>query len=129
MKIKLLYVIIIAVSFFFFNCESSNIRFDDAGVFLKDTSGNPTVDTVYFTTQVLPVFQNNCSSCHHFGTDPDFQSPEIYNILINGHYLNVADPENSNLFYLPDPGHADDYLTAAEHVLIVKWIEQGALEN
>lgn len=129
MKIKLLYVIIIAVSFFFFNCESSNIRLDDAGVYLKDTSGTTTVDTVFFTTQILPVFQNNCGSCHFAGNNPDFESPDMYNNLVSGNYLNVADPENSNLFYLPDPGHADDYLTAAEHVLIVKWIEQGALEN
>lgn len=110
------------------SCESSYIHFDDEGTFIKDTISNP-IDTIYFGEEILPLLQNNCGSCHFAGTEPDLESPDLYNNLINGNYLNLTDPENSTLFTLPDPGHADDYLTAEQHVLIVKWIEQGALEN
>lgn len=124
-----LFGITILISILFFSCERANIHLDDAGFFLKDTSGNLIVDTVHFTSQILPIFQNNCGSCHFAGTTPDFKSPNMYNNLVGGNYLNLANPENSNLFYLPDPGHADDYLNTQEHLLIVKWIGQGALNN
>jgi hypothetical protein len=110
------------------SCESSYIHFNDEGTFIKDTIVNP-VDTIHFGEEILPLLQTNCGSCHFAGTEPDLESPDLYNNLINGNYLNLTDPENSTLFTLPDPGHADDYLTAEQHVLIVKWIEQGALEN
>ncbi len=124
-----LFGITILISVLFFSCENANIHLDDAGFFLKDTSSNPTVDTVHFSTQIRPVLQNNCGSCHFAGATPDFESPNIYNNIVGGNYINLANPENSNLFFLPDPGHADGYLAPVEHILIVKWIEQGAPNN
>ncbi|MDD3687156.1 MAG: hypothetical protein PHE56_10370 [Bacteroidales bacterium] len=128
MRRQFLILVAIACVFTLFSCESSYIHFNDEGTFIKDTIIYP-VDTIHFGEEILPLLQNNCGSCHFAGTEPDLESPDLYNNLINGNYLNLTDPENSTLFTLPDPGHADDYLTAEQHVLIVKWIEQGALEN
>jgi hypothetical protein len=128
MKIFYFLVSIIVCVSFFISCESEYVKLDDEGTYLKDTVHN-TVDTVYFGTEILPILQNNCGSCHFAGTEPDLESPDLYNNLINGNYLNVAEPESSTFFTLPDPGHADDYLSPEQHILIVKWIEQGALNN
>lgn len=128
MRKQFLVLLAIASVFTLNSCESSYIHFNDEGTFIKDTISNP-IDTIYFGEEILPLLQNNCGSCHFAGTEPDLESPDLYNNLINGNYLNLTDPENSTLFTLPDPGHADDYLNAEQHVLIVKWIEQGALEN
>jgi hypothetical protein len=129
MKFRLLILTICLSPVLFFSCESSYIRLNDAGTFLKDTTDTVAIDTVHFSTEILSVIQSNCGPCHFAGTNPDFESADLYNNLINGNYLNLANPENSTFFTLPDPGHADDYLTAEQHVLIVKWIEQGALNN
>lgn len=128
MKRALIFCSICIVITMFISCESSFIHFDDEGTFITDTILNP-IDTVHFTEEILPLLQNNCGSCHFAGTEPDLESPALYNNLISGNYLNLEYPESSTLFNLPEPGHADDYLTPEEHVLIVKWIEQGALEN
>jgi hypothetical protein len=128
MRKQFLFLVAIVLVLALNSCESSYIHFDDEGTFIKDTISNP-VDTIYFGEEILPLLQNNCGSCHFAGTEPDLESPDLYTNLINGNYLNLTNPENSTFFTLPDPGHADDYLNPEEHVLIVKWIEQGALEN
>ncbi|HOZ29804.1 MAG TPA: hypothetical protein PLL66_02710 [Bacteroidales bacterium] len=128
MKKRFLFIVVVISVFALNSCESSYIHFNDEGTFIKDTILNP-IDTVYFGEEILPLLQNNCGSCHFAGTEPDLESPELYHNLINGNYLNLIDPERSTLFNLPDPGHADDYLTSEQHVLIVEWIEQGALDN
>ena len=110
------------------SCESSYIRFEDEGFLLKDSTSNQD-NTVHFGIEIRPILQNKCSSCHFSGSDLDLESENIYSTLVNENLLNLTSPENSTLFTLPNPGHADDYLNPTEHLLIVKWIEQGALEN
>lgn len=130
MKLRILIIFIISLfSAFFFSCESSYIRLDDAGTYLLDTTDTVAIDTVHFELQIKPVLQNKCASCHFASQQPDLESANLYDNLINGNYINLSDPENSTFFTLPDPGHADDYLAPEEHILIVKWIEQGALNN
>lgn len=112
---------------FLFSCETEYIRFDDEGTYIIDTTSP--IDTVHFQNEIIPILTNNCASCHFSGTNFDMESEGVYDVLINGNWLNFADPDNSPFFQEPDPGHADDYLTIEEHTLIVKWIEQGALNN
>lgn len=115
------------ILFTLFSCESSHISFDDQGTFVTDTIG--AFDTIYFASDVFPVLKNNCGSCHFAGTDLDLESYGMYDVLINGSFIDLDNPENSGLFMLLDPGHADDYLTLEEHTLIIKWIQQGAINN
>lgn len=112
---------------FLYSCEREYIKFDDEGTYIMDTTS--AIDTVFFETEILPILTNNCASCHFSGTNFDMESPGVYDVLINGSWINIVDPENSGFFMEPDPGHADDYLTLEEHALIIEWIEQGAQNN
>ena len=111
------------IIFFLTSCESAYIRMDDEGTHAL------LVDTVHFSTQIQPVLYNNCASCHFAGTSLDLESQDVYTNLINGNFIDTASPESSRLFTEGGTGHADDYLTIDEHTLIVRWIQQGALNN
>jgi len=123
-----LLLIIISTILMFSSCENNHIHFDDEGTYITDTLD--AVDTIYFKQEIIPIIQTNCASCHFEGTNFDMETTEgIYNVLLDGNFIDFDDSENSDFFILPDPGHADDYLTVDEHVKIIDWIEQGALNN
>ncbi len=128
MKSTYLLITTITAILLFSSCENDHIRFDDEGTFVTDTLSG--VDTVYFQSEIIPIIQTNCASCHFEGTNFDMETTEgIYNVLLDGNFIDFNDSENSDFFILPDPGHADDFLTVDEHVKIIDWIEQGALNN
>jgi hypothetical protein len=126
-KITYLIISILTGICFLTSCESNFIHFEDEGTYITDTTSP--IDLVSFQTEIVPILQTNCASCHFAGTNPDLESPGMYDVIISHSYINLGDPENSGLLILPDPGHADDYLTGTEHTLIITWIEQGALNN
>lgn len=92
---------------------------------------------VSYATDLQPLFTANCSmsGCHSTGGKvPDLTVGKSYNALINGNYINTADPENSNLYLwligkkgtpMPpgavNPGNINN--------LTLAWIQQGALNN
>ena len=109
------------------SCESSYIHLDDEGTYITDTL--TPVDSIKFQTNIAPIIETNCASCHTAETPPDLTTSDVYSVLLDGNYINTETPEISGFFILPWEGHADDYLTAEEHIALVKWIEQGALNN
>lgn len=109
------------------SCESSYIHLDDEGTYIIDTTSP--IDTIKFQTDIVPIIQVNCASCHTSETPPDLTTSDTYSILMDGNYIDTETPEISTFFILPWEGHADDYLTAEEHIAIINWIEQGALNN
>lgn len=112
---------------FLVSCESEHIFLNDQGTHIINTT--IPLDTVRFNTEIFTIVQNNCSSCHFEGSSLDLESNAMYSVIISGDFINIENPETSNFFILPDPGHADDYLTTEEHIKIVDWITQGALDN
>lgn len=91
---------------------------------------------VSFSGDVLPIFNDGCSisGCHSSGAvTPDLSANNAYNALINGGYVNLNSPEQSKLYQwvngegsVPMPiSGTDPYIVA----IILKWIEEGALNN
>lgn len=124
---KFSFLIVVCSILFLVSCENAYVSLDDTGTYITDTIGP--VDTIHFNATVAPIITTNCADCHFFGTDLDLESDGMYDVLIEGSFISVEDPQNSTFFTLPDPGHADDYLTPQEHITIVDWIGQGALNN
>lgn len=91
---------------------------------------------VSFTSDILPIFNNSCSTsgCHSTGGKaPDLTSGNAYNSLITGNYLNTDDPQSSVLYQwmsgkkstpMPVGGINKDY-----NSLVIAWIKQGAQNN
>ncbi|MBX2972747.1 MAG: hypothetical protein KF797_06565 [Flavobacteriales bacterium] len=104
------------------------------------------MDTVHFSTAVLPIFVEHCWLCHPPMADGMDLSPQYaYSSLVNVPSVNWApalrvvpgDPDASVLWHkvnftdeyglgMPPNGSA---LTSAELQTIREWIEQGAMDN
>ncbi|MFC2151591.1 hypothetical protein ACFLSE_03615 [Bacteroidota bacterium] len=84
---------------------------------------------VIFSTQIEPVFQDKCVTCHA-STNPILTTGNAYNSLINGNYINTTDPESSALYQKVSEGHpGGNSLSAVELAVILKWITDGAENN
>ncbi len=94
------------------------------------------VDSVFFSSDILPIFVASCNSigCHATGwAAPDLTPGNAYNNLINGNYINVASPDDSELL-LWMRGERDDPMPTSGpdpeyNALVFAWISQGALNN
>ena len=91
---------------------------------------------VKFSSDILPIFNASCnfSGCHNFGgTPPDLTSNNAYSELITGGYIDIDNPEQSELYQwvkgnrsIPMP------LTGTDPEIVSKtlaWIQQGAQNN
>jgi mono/diheme cytochrome c family protein len=98
---------------------------------IKIEKGTLNDSTIYFSTQILPIFQSNCATtqCHNGSEEFDLSqyssikehlqpgnanNSEIYNVLTSI-YLGVMPPNKP--------------LTLNQRTLIKLWIDQGALNN
>lgn len=97
----------------------------------------PEVTTdVSFSKDIVPIFNQSCNSsgCHNAGgVSPDLTPANAYNSLNSGNYINVASPEDSELYRwmrgqrgLPMPLSGPD---ANYNATVLAWIKQGALNN
>lgn len=90
---------------------------------------------VSFSADVIPVFNASCnlSGCHSGGINPDLRPANAYNPLINGNYVDIANPTESTLYkhligtlsLMPPEGK----LPNDQISLILGWMEQGAINN
>ncbi|MBK9074597.1 MAG: hypothetical protein IPL77_06365 [Flavobacteriales bacterium] len=103
------------------------------------------MDTVFFATEVMPVFQQHCWVCHPPMGEMDLSTGVAYANLVNVPALGYApalrivpgDPMASVLWHkisqsttyglnMPPNG---TFLTNEELQTIRDWIEQGAMDN
>ena len=97
----------------------------------------PPPDQVSFSVDIVPIFNQSCNiaGCHSgtAGFVPDLTSANAYNSLIEGNYIDTITPDNSLLYRwmtgkegvsMPPDGTNSFY-----NATVLKWIEQGALEN
>lgn len=91
---------------------------------------------ISFSEDIIPIFNQSCNSagCHNTGgIPPDLTPANAYNALISGNYLNVASPENSELYLWMRGERALDMPlsgpNATYNATVLAWIRQGALNN
>ncbi|MDP3002880.1 MAG: hypothetical protein Q8N38_07120 [Bacteroidales bacterium] len=93
---------------------------------------------ISFVSDIIPVFNQTCSisGCHSSGgTIPDLTASKAYTALVNGGYINLADPKNSKLYLrlsgkitpampLSGPNNPSNI-----NALVLTWITQSAKNN
>jgi hypothetical protein len=87
---------------------------------------------ISYSADIQPIWNDNCVACHQTGTGVplDLQADNSYNNLINEGYINTDDPSASILYIKITPGQSmDQYATDNQRLVILTWIEQGALNN
>jgi hypothetical protein len=107
---------------------------NDTIVYPEDPEIPDTV-TVSFNDVIIPIFDNNCidAGCHDGSWNPDLTASNAYNSLTSGipkDYLNTDNPKSSILYIKISPGESmEQFITSGERASILRWIEQGALNN
>ncbi|MDH3245947.1 MAG: hypothetical protein OEM26_15105 [Saprospiraceae bacterium] len=107
-----------------------------------DTIVNEPIDTttppVSFKDQIIPFFNESCnnSPCHRFGgIRPDLSEINAYQSLINGGLVDLENPQMSQIYQSLEfgNGRGGQMPPGAKiqklNELILKWIQQGALNN
>lgn len=97
---------------------------------------NAPIDSTYFSTDILPIFtagSPQCVACHSGGTSPDLTAANAYAALtfIPGQYIDVANPSSSVLYTkINTGGTMNGYMPSQGDIAkVLKWIEEGALDN
>ena len=85
-------------------------------------------DSVSYSLDIQPIWDNKCVTCHDGGRDPDLKPENSYVSLISGGYVNIVEPEESKLMKKLYGSH-DSRATETEKQLILLWIEEGAKNN
>ena len=100
--------------------------------YLPDTQD---VGEMSFSGDIMVIFNASCNnaSCHGGAVAPDLRLDNAYNALINGNYIDKANPGNSELIQwmkgekglsMPLSGPNPTY-----NAKVLAWINQGALNN
>ena len=84
--------------------------------------------SVTYSANIQPIFDANCVMCHSGGQVPDLRPDWSYDELIDGGYVNTDDPESSVLYTKLSDNH-NARATEEEEMLILGWINEGALNN
>jgi hypothetical protein len=91
-------------------------------------------DEISFKDDIIPIFNSDCNTtgCHvegHFAVDltPD----NAYQDLFAKNMVDVDSPESSPLYtkLIESGGTHDGRSTPTQQELILKWIQDGALDN
>ena len=101
-------------------------------------TGEEVTRTVSLANDLVPIFAKSCSisGCHSSGgIKPDLTADKVYNVLINGNYVDLAVAENSSL-YLWLTGKRSTIMPVGApnnpsnlNQLVLAWIKQGAKNN
>jgi len=88
---------------------------------------NP-VDTIYFATDIQPIFNANCVTCHGSLRAPDLREGKSYEALTTGGF--VDQPGETSLLYTQmNKSDHTARSTDADKQKVLIWINQGALDN
>jgi len=91
----------------------------------------PAVDpsaTWSLQTDIQPIFNNNCISCHGGTKSPDLRGGKSFQSLTNGAYVTLP-AETSRLYSTMTSADHISRSTETERLKILYWIEQGAQDN
>ena len=82
---------------------------------------------ISYSMDMQPYFDAKCIGCHG-SRNPNLETPDSYDNIINGGFVNTANPPNSSLYTVLD-GFMGTDVTDDEKAMTLKWIEQGAKNN
>ena len=97
-------------------------------------------DTVYFQNAILPLFVSNCakSGCHDAATHAEGIKLNNYANIMNTGKIQAFNPNHGDILdvvsstdpdkLMPPPGEGNP-LTTDQIDMIIRWINQGALNN
>jgi hypothetical protein len=91
----------------------------------------PTVDpsaTWNFQTDIQPIFNTNCVTCHGGTRSPDLRDGKSYKALTTGGYVN-APAESSKLYSMMSSSSHILRSSETDRLKVLYWITQGALNN
>ncbi len=100
--------------------------------YIKPIKPAPIQDTVSFTDDIIPIFENSCNAgCHETGGySPDLSPDNAYSSIINGNLVDTLNPESSEIYIkLVGTGSHDGRSDINQRSLILGWIQQGAKNN
>ncbi|MEQ9415163.1 MAG: hypothetical protein RIF39_15115 [Cyclobacteriaceae bacterium] len=87
---------------------------------------------ISFNDNVIPIFNGVCnnSGCHSSGGIPPNLTPgnAFIGLTFFG-YIDIDAPEESEIYKKITTGSMEEYATDQDRAIILKWIEQGALDN
>lgn len=91
----------------------------------------PPPAVISYKGDMQPFFDAECVSCHNGGGIPLNLNPAVsYDNLINGGFIDLANPASSSLYTkIIEPGSMAKYTSPGKSDLTLSWIEQGALNN
>lgn len=79
-------------------------------------------------TDIQPIFNASCVSCHGGAVSPDLRDGKSFNALSKGLYVSTP-AESSRLYAKMLGGSHESKSTAAEKLKVLYWITQGAKNN
>jgi len=92
-----------------------------------------TPKVVSFSAEIIPIFERGCNAsvCHASGgVSPDLTPANAYQSLFDENQIDLTTPENSTLYKkMATGGSMNKYTEFGEPQLVLKWIQQGALNN
>jgi len=86
----------------------------------------PAGDTISYSQDIQPIFNNSCTSCHGGSIAPNLLTGQSYSALVPA-YVVAGSPETSDLYIVCKPGGSmAPHTSAADLNLIYRWIYAGA---
>jgi hypothetical protein len=100
----------------------------------KPLLDEPIPEEVSFSDDLVPYFETSCTytaGCHDTGDIPPDLTEEFgYNSLITEGYVDPDNPPQSLLYTKVAPGGSmERYSTSRDTQMVLRWIEQGAINN
>lgn len=90
-------------------------------------------EVVSFSVDIQPIFDQSCNNagCHApGGTVPNLKAGSAYTNLISNNLIDLTTPANSKLYMEVETGGSmNKYTKPGNPEIILKWIEEGALNN
>ena len=121
-------ILLPVIVFFFFTLTSCEWKEYD-----PDTVG---IENVSFSNDIMPIFNQSCNTvgCHsENGVAPDLTPANAYEDLINENMIDVANPENSELYIrmtdVTNPMPLTGILSPRKTTTVLVWIREGAQDN
>ena len=125
-KNLLLLISIIAGVIYFSSCEKYSFRVETLPP--VDTTGTDTTNYVSFSTEVQPIFNSSCISCHKGSRNPDLREGNSYAALTSGGYVTLPAADSKLYKKITSSSHAS-MTNQDQKSTIYLWIGQGAKNN
>lgn len=95
-----------------------------------DPNGPP--QQVSFKNELAPMFNSKCalSGCHVTGSEKPYLTPDVsYNQLVNGGYVNITVPAQSELWIMINNEMSTYIPSSSDKQKVYDWIRNGAPNN